>query len=186
MSSELAKVLRLLKPQKISALTGRSDPDLPFVDAAALAGPALMLDTCVYLDVLQGKAPHIIRSLLNTRHVFHSSVCVAELVHVFGRLAPTDARTKSTLAAVEALIAQDIPKHRLSAPDIGAWEVAGVLAGILARTQGHKRDERGRLLNDALIYAQATSMGCIVLTRNVRDFDLLHQLMPRGDILLYR
>lgn len=186
MSSDLAKILRLLKPQKVTVLARRSDAELPFLGPATLVGPPLMLDTCVYLDVLQGQAPPMLKLLLNNRHVFHSSVCLAELVHVFGRLDPADPRTGSTLAALENLIEQDIPTHRLSAPDVTAWTIAGVLAGVVSRMNGYKPAERQRCLNDALIFAQAAHMGCIVLTRNIRDFDFLQQLLAKGGVLLYR
>jgi hypothetical protein len=41
-------------------------------------------------------------------------------------------------------------------------------------------------LNDALLFATARKHGCVVLTRNVVDFDLLQQLDPSGSILFYK
>jgi hypothetical protein len=35
-------------------------------------------------------------------------------------------------------------------------------------------------------YLQARKLGYAVLTRNIGDFDLLNQLVPSGQILLYR
>ena len=41
-------------------------------------------------------------------------------------------------------------------------------------------------LSLAATYLQARKLGCAVLTRNIGDFDLLNQLAPGGQILLYR
>lgn len=41
------------------------------------------------------------------------------------------------------------------------------------------------LLNDASLYLQALERGWIVLTRNLRDFDYLDQLLPAGRVLFY-
>ena len=45
-----------------------------------------MLDTCVYIDVLQGRTPDNVDRLVQLRLVNHSSVCLSELTHLFGRL----------------------------------------------------------------------------------------------------
>jgi len=50
------------------------------------------------------------------------------------------------------------------------------------KNQGHER----KFLDDALLYLQARKLGCAMLTRNIVDFDLLNQLVPSGQILLYR
>ena len=68
------------------------------------------------------------------------------------------------------------------------WVRAGILAGLafrlrkLPKNLGHER----KFLHDALLYLQARKLGFAVLTRNIGDFDLLNQLVPGGDILLYR
>jgi len=61
-----------------------------------------------------------------------------------------------------------------------------VLSGILARAQGYGKDQRRRVLNDALLFATARKHGCAVLTRNVVGFDLLEQLNPSGRVLFYK
>jgi len=43
------------------------DDALPFAPARAARGPELLLDTCVYIDVLQRRAPEELKSLLATR-----------------------------------------------------------------------------------------------------------------------
>ena len=41
-------------------------------------------------------------------------------------------------------------------------------------------------MNDALLFATARKYGCVVLSRNVRDFDLLQQLDPSGKVMFYK
>ena len=59
----------------------------------------------------------------------------------------------------------DIPRHRLFAPDTDLWGKAGMLAGKALRLgrippgQGQER----KLLNDSLIYLQARKVGAAVL-----------------------
>ena len=53
--------------------------------------------------------------------------------------------------------------------------------GRIPPRQGQER----KLLNDSLIYLQARKVGAAILTRNVRDFDLLEQLVPSGTVIFY-
>ncbi|HMH05950.1 MAG TPA: hypothetical protein VK579_04635, partial [Terriglobales bacterium] len=78
------------------------------------------------------------------------------------------------------------PGYRAITPDSEIWREAGILSGTLARLQGYGRDQRRRVLNDALLFATARKHGCALLTRNVIDFDLLQQLDPSGKALFYR
>lgn len=152
------------------------------------AGRPLLLDTTVYIDTLQGRTPEAVDDLLRYRSVFHSAVCLAELTHAFGRLEPADRATKAALAAISGTIEQDVPRHRLFAPDTDTWGKAGMLAGKALRLgrippgQGQER----KLLNDSLIFLQARKVGAAILTRNARDFDLLEQLVPSGAVVFYR
>ncbi|MEI9425939.1 hypothetical protein O7A70_33165 [Mesorhizobium sp. Cs1299R1N1] len=188
MSFDLRNALRSLKPQvRTAGLQRRPDSALSWAGEEPPIGGVLLLDTSVYLDVLQGRSPEAVDDLLNYRLCHHSAVCLAELTHVFGRLDPAHATTKSVLKAVEDTI-EDIPGHRLHAPDVTAWGRAGMLAGLLFRLshlpagQGHER----RFLNDALIFHQAGLLGAAVLTGNIRDFDYLNQLVPSVRVLFYR
>ncbi len=63
--------------------------------------------------------------------------------------------------------------------------MAGALAGFAFRLGSYQKGQERALLNDALIYAQAIEQGQTVLTGNIRDFDLLNQLLPEGRMLLY-
>jgi hypothetical protein len=137
--------------------------------------------------VLQGRSPVEVDRLLTYRLCHHSAVCLSELTHAFGRLDPKHAATKAVLETIAATV-EDIPQHRLHAPDTAIWGQAGVLAGLLFRLsnlpkgEGHER----RFVNDAIVFLQARQLGAGVLTGNVRDFDFLSQIIPSGRVILYR
>ncbi|OHV65118.1 hypothetical protein LCM4577_29835 [Mesorhizobium sp. LCM 4577] len=188
MGFDLSETLRALKPQKRQGtLARRADDDLPWSDDEPIIGGPLFLDTTVYLDVLQGRSPAGVDTLLTYRLCHHSAVILSELTHVFGRLDPKHTSTKAVLETIQATIA-DVPEHRLHAPDTAIWGQAGILAGLLFRMsnlpkgEGHER----KFLNDALVFLQARQLGASVLTGNIRDFDFLSQLVPTGRIVLYR
>jgi hypothetical protein len=187
LSFDLASAIRTIKPQKRTRpLERRSDAELSWATAEPAVGAPVLLDACLYVDVLQGRTPEAVDQLLTYRICHHSAVCLAELTHVFGRLDPAHPSTKGVLRMVRATIV-DIPSHRLHAPEAEIWGRAGMLAGALFRLGGlpaglgHER----KLLNDALIYLQARQLGCAVLTRNVRNFDFLNQLTPGGRVIFY-
>lgn len=185
MSFDLSRALRRIKPQRAAgALRRRPLTDLALVDTVASAGPELLLDTCVYIDVLQGRTPQGVDDLLQARIVNHSTVCLAELTHLFGRLDPTHPGTKGVLQEIRRTI-EDMPDHRLTAPSATAAGEAGMLAGLVARLSGGDPGGRLTLLNDANLYLQTLECGWIVLTRNLRDFDYLDQLLPAGRVLFY-
>ncbi|UVC15263.1 type II toxin-antitoxin system VapC family toxin [Mesorhizobium onobrychidis] len=188
MGFDLSKTLRSLKPQKYTGmLERRADDDLPWVANEPAIGGPVFLDTSVYLDVLQGRSPVEVDTLLTYRRCHHSAVCLSELTHAFGRLDQKHASTKAVLETIKATV-EDIPDHRLHAPDAAMWGQAGVLAGLLFRLsnlpkgEGHER----HFVNDALVFLQARQLGAGVLTGNVRDFDFLTQILPTGRIILYR
>jgi len=52
----------------------------------------------------------------------------------------------------------------------------------LPKGEGYAR----KFVNDALVFLQARQLGASVLTRNIRDFDFLSQLVPTGRVVLYR
>lgn len=142
-----------------------------------------MVDTCVYIDVLQGKIPRVVEDLLIARISNHSAICLAELTHLVGRLDPDHPGTAAIVRELRGVIEHDIPGHRLTAPSTRVLGEAGMLAGLTMRLSGRSKDQA--LLNDAILYLHAQERGCIVLTRNVADFDLFQQLMPSGSVLFY-
>jgi hypothetical protein len=122
--------------------------------------------------------------LLAARIVNHATICLAELTHLFGRLDPAHPGTKSVLLEIRGTI-EDIPGHRLASPSPTAIGEAGMLAGLVARLSGADRTEGPALLNDASLYLHALERGWTILTRNIRDFDFLDQLLPAGRVLFY-
>ena len=176
--------LRRIKPQRTtSSLLRRADADLPFAERQAAAGRELLLDTSVYIDVLQGRTPEAVDRLLRIRIANHSTVALAELTHLFGALDPANSGTTSVLRAIGQTL-DDIPAHRLTAPSARACGEAGMLAGLVERLTGQPRT--AALLNDAMIYLQAAETGCDILSGNVSDFDRLDQLLPSVGMILYR
>jgi predicted nucleic acid-binding protein len=184
LSFDVAASVRRLKPQRATQpLARRPDAQLTFVPAQPGPGPELLLDTCVYIDVLQGRTPTAVDDLLQLRILNHSTVALAELTHAFGRLDPADPRTRGTLRELSATVAA-MPAHRLSPPSDRAFGEAGMLAGLVARLSG--RASGVELLNDASLLLHAAETGCTLLTRNVADFDLAQQVAPGSNVLFYR
>ena len=183
---DLAIALRRLKPEKrTNPLSRRSDAELPFISRALQAGAPLLLDTSVYIDVLQGRAPIEVKDLLSVRQINHSSVALGELTHLFGRLDPTHQGTSTVLPAIAGTI-NDIPSHRLGSPSVTAFAEAGIITGIIARLRGLPKTDKQPLMNDVALFLQALESGATLLSRNVSDMDLIEQIVPAGRMLLYR
>lgn len=188
MSFDLRRSERALKPQQARRpLKARAEGALRWAEEEPKAGGPLLIDTNVYVDALQGRTPAAVDDLLRYRSIFHSAVCLAELTHAFGRLDPAHRTTKAALKAITGTIA-DIPRHRLFAPDVDIWGKAGMLAGKALRLGGVPagQEQARKLLNDCLIHLQARKVGAAILTRNLRDFDLLEQLVPGGAVIVYK
>ncbi len=156
---------------------------MDFITATPAAGAELVLDTCVYIDLLQGRTPPEVDRLLGLRILNHSTIALAELTHLFGRLDPAHAATRPALARVSEAIDM-IPPHRLSAPSPRAFAEAGMLAGLVARLSGDTASPA--LLMDALLILHALETGRVLVTRNIKDFDRLQQLEPRSRVMFYR
>ena len=165
-------------------LARRPDGELPFVDQAQIAGQALLLDTCVYIDQLHDWTPHLVDRLTATRQVKHSSVAIQELMHTVGALNPNDPRTPGAVGEIRGLV-RSMPRHRIFVPDIDVLGRAALLAGIVCRLKGYAADHRLRALNDCVLLLQAQKLGLTLLSANIVDFDILQQLLPSARILLY-
>jgi predicted nucleic acid-binding protein len=183
--SAFQQSLRRLKPEKHhEGLAYRDHSQLQFLSNLNVPLPKLLLDTTVYIDALQGRLTDDTEIALRTGSLWHSSVTEAELAALAGLLDPKHPDTASVIAQVAASI-ELRPSHRILIPDRETWLEAGILAGLLARLQRYGKSEQRKALNDALIFLTATRNGCIVLTRNVKDFDLLMQLDPKGQAVFY-
>lgn len=186
MSFNVKGSLRRIKPQRrTTGLRRRPDALLPFVSEKAAGGPELLLDTCVYIDLLQRRAPEAVKNLLAARLSNHSGIALAELTHLFGRLDLRDDRTGSILSEIKGVIS-DLPRHRLRAPSVKVLGDAGILTGLAMRLARVEVGREQALLNDAALYLQAIEQGETVLTRNIREFDWFDQLLPNDRVLFYR
>jgi hypothetical protein len=110
----------------------RQDAELTWVDGVPAMGSPILLDSSVYIDTLQGRSTAALDALITSRTCNHSTVCLAELTHAYGRLSPEDTRTAAALKIIGQTM-RDIPAHRLIAPDANHWGSAGMLAGALFR-----------------------------------------------------
>jgi predicted nucleic acid-binding protein len=184
-SADIPSLLRRLKPQKHrEPLKRRSIAALPFLERSFPLPRALLYDTTVYVDVLQGRFPATAEVAIRAADAWHSPITEAELIALCGLLNPAHAGTRETARQISAVI-EHLPAHRIVAPDRETWLAAGVLSGIIARLQGYAQADRRRVLNDALIFATARKFGMTVLTRNIADFDLLLQLDSTGRVVFY-
>lgn len=174
---------RLARP--IAILSRRADADLPFLTPTDLAGPGILLDTCVYIDQLHGRLDAMVERLIEARHTHHPSVAVQELMHTVGVLDPAHPGTAAVIDAIRMLI-ESMPGHRIRVPDIDTLGRAAVLSGVLCRLQGYRNDDRRKALQDCVLFLQAVKDGFTVVTRNIKDFDYLLQLVPEGRVLMYR
>jgi len=182
---DVAGALRWGRFDPRKTLSRRSDNMLPFASGDEVAGQPLLLDTCVYIDQMQGRAPILVEHLVEARQVNHSTVAIQELMHTVGVLDPADRRTAGVVKVIQRQI-EAMPDHRVFAPDTDVLGRAALLAGVLSRLQGYARDARLKALRDCTLFLQAQKLGFTVLTANIADFDRLLQLLPTGRALFYR
>lgn len=183
----------------VPPLAYRQRDALPYDPAVVQPDDAIMPDTTVYVDGVKGTLPDSVRGLLVGRRILHSGVACAELAVAVGVLDPADPTTPGYLAPVMDVL-DEMDRMATTTPSAEAWTEAGVLAGILARSQGlvGKRRagesavgrccRRGRersLLHDALIFLSAAEQGAVLVSRNKRHMDLLLQVRPEVRVLLY-
>lgn len=184
-SSAFRRSLRRLKPEKRQKKLGYRDrAQLRFLPSLKPPFHKFLLDTTVYIDALQGRLPGYAEIVLRAGSLWHSTVTEAELAALAGLLDPKHPNTAKVISQVVASI-ELRPAHRILTPDRETWHEAGILAGLLARLQQYGRNEQRRALNDALIFLTAAKNGCLVLTRNISDFDLLMQLDAQGQAIFY-
>jgi predicted nucleic acid-binding protein len=181
---DVARALRRIKPETwAGALKPRPIDALAFVDSAPPFGPPLLLDTCVYLDTLEGRLPETAKALIKTRPVRHVTIVLGELSHFFGRL-PNVPENRGVLVSLTKAIGL-IEERHVTRPSDGASLEAGILCGLVFRLGGFQRGQEVAALNDATIYTHALESGQTVLTRNRNDFDRMNQIMPAGRVLFY-
>ena len=112
----------------------RQDSALPCDPAAPRADLPLMLDTTVYAHRLRNKIPLAIRALVEARPVLHRAVPIAEIAVSAGIMDPAHATTARYRTPLLDLL-HGISSLDIRVPGPAAWAEAGMLAGILVRTQ---------------------------------------------------
>ena len=186
MITDFQGTLRRLKVSRHRIrLIPRAEGELDFIGMVARRPAKLLYDTTVYIDILQGRFPVDGELTLRASEAWHSPITEAELAVTCGLLNPTHAGTPGVVEQIAAIIDRR-PRHRTIIPDAGIWREAGILSGMLARTQGYGKEQRQLVLNDALLFESSRKYGCTVLTRNVVDFDFLQQLVPSGRVMYYK
>jgi len=63
---------------------------------------------------------------------------------------------------------------------------AGIASGLIFRPGEFQAAQQVSVLNDPTIYLHALERDYTVLTRNIRDFDFMSQIVPAGRVLVYR
>ena len=184
--SDLEGAVRRRKPDKhVGQLAIRQRAELIGIDDLNPVGRiAVVIDTNVYIREAAGTMPAAVETLLDRALLFHCSVCIAELAIGIGNKDPASPNWAKSRDHYNELTAS-IPATRLLTPDAEIWTDAGLVAGMLARTQGYQPHQRKDCLNDALIFLTAAKMGMPVLTSNRDDFDVIGQLVPNGRFVHY-
>ena len=181
------------------SLARRSNDELPFDPAKMPPNVPVMFDTNFYLHRIRGKLPPDIADFVANRHILHSGVACNELAISAGILDPAIPGTARNRSIVMNLL-QPISAYDVVAPSAAAWAEAGMLAGILARTQHlakPKKDPtpdqaccqqglRRKLINDALIFLSAYEQNAILVSANAKGMDLLLQFRQGAHVLLFR
>lgn len=186
MAFSFETVLRQTKTARNALrLKASADHDLTFIDSLPDIGIPILLDTCAVLDGLRGKAPAKLRTLVENGLIHHSSIVLGELSRPFGVLDPAHKETARNLAPLRAVL-DEVRPHRVIEADAEMIFIANIRAGIVARHFALPRESQSKLVNDALIAAQAARYGLTLITANRRDFDLLGQLDPRLRVAFYR
>ena len=188
MISDLARWQRRIKPEKRRTPLAYSDRSaLPFFPDVQPSGP-VMLDTCAYIDALNGRMPLALQAALAGRRHFHCTVCLGELTFGIGAIDPRSRRAAADRAKIEQMLTH-IEVKRTVTLSAGGWLGAGLIAGMLGRIQNADRADRRRYLADTVIYLAALSAGATLITANWRDFDLIGQIVgdadDRGRMLFY-
>lgn len=178
---DLNKIIRSRKPEKRHAqLTARPDTDLICANDVAGKGRIIFVpDSNIYIMDAAGILSQAAEAIVDQGLMFHCSVCLAEICAGIGKYSPSAVDWQQVADHYRAFFAS-IPSNRLIVPDAQTWADAGVVAGILARTQGFQTNQSKELLNDAVIYLSAAKAELPILTENKNDFDLLQQLVPSG------
>jgi len=167
-----------------TALSLRDITDLDLFEEGDVAGERVLLDTCVIIDQLQGRLPAEVEDRVSARTIVHSPIVLGEMSFLIGNLDPGHKETASAVGRITSILAE-VPDHRVI-PLLPEDLIRGnILAGIMSRVLGYPKEARRKAQNDAILAAQASRLGCLLVTRNVADFDRLSQLEPKLRVAFY-
>ena len=167
-----------------STLPLRETTDLDLFEEAEVAGERVLLDTCVIIDQLQGRLPAEVEDRISARTIVHSPIVLGEMSFLIGNLDPRHGETVTAVSRITSLLDR-VPDHRIL-PLLPEDLIRGnILSGVMARILGYPKEARRKAQNDAVLAAQASRLGCLLVTRNVADFDRLSQLEPKLRVAFY-
>lgn len=149
-----------------------------------IAGERIMLDTCVLIDQLQGRLPKNIEERIVARTIVHSPIVVGELSFLIGRIDPSHIHISAAIEEIHALL-EAIQDHSVMPLATEDFVRGNILAGCMSRLLSYPKEAERKMKNDALLAAQAARLGCLLITRNIADFDRLSQVEPRLKISVY-
>jgi predicted nucleic acid-binding protein len=167
-----------------NALPLRDVTDLDHFDDGEVAGERVLLDTCVIIDQLQGRLPDEVEDRISARTIVHSPIVLGEMSFLIGNLDPRNAETVKAVSLITSLLGR-IPDHRILPLAPEDLIRGNILSGVMARVLGYPKEARRKAQNDAALAAQASRLGCLLVTRNVADFDRLSQLEPKMRVAFY-
>ena len=183
---DLDRLLRRTRAgRELQRLERRPDEALVFALDLPLAGGPLILDTTAYIDAYDGSMPPELDALLTRRSVYHLDLILGELAHSFGRLRPDHPGTPGLVKELQRIF-DAIPSDRIEPASSGIVVEAGIMAGLLFRLGDLQRGREVAALVDSILHLHAVERGYTVLTRNIRDFDILDQLRPNNCVAFYR
>lgn len=182
-----------------TSLAERPIDTLPIRPDSIPDGLPVMLDTTFYIDRAAGRLPTITSTFVEQRTVWHSSIAIGEISTSLGLLDPSHPGTVSASETIRRLL-EIIQLDTIVAPSPAAHIEAGLVAGILARTQHLNRPRKGltpeqdccqkglrrKLLNDALLFLSAAEQGACLVSANRADLDRLLRFRPDAQVLLYQ
>jgi len=184
MAVDIAALKRRYKPERrLTQLINRS-PSALLTAAPGLLVRRVLIDTTVYIHDAANRLPHAVTTLLSQAMIYHSPLCMAEILSGLSQLHPASPACDAAWERYQRLFSS-IQRRRLLAPSPQTLCAAGILAGSLARTQNHEKTQSQKLFNDAAIYLTGAEHGLPVLTANGADFDLIQQVAGHGDFIVY-
>jgi len=182
--ADILAVKRRYKPERIKRRFTVRPENLLVSVVSAKPPPRVLIDTTVYIHRTLGKLPEEANRCLDSALVYHSAICMGEILRGLAALDPASVRYPALWAHYSKIFGT-IPDRRLVPPTPGIIAEASIISGLLSRTQNYQKDQTQSLFNDAAIFFTAAALGIPVLTANRDDFDLIQQAAGHGEFIHY-